>query len=100
MSLRFKLYVAFSLIPLFAVALGCYGMRSLSITGDLAIRLYDEPLIAVSYARAATASLTAARDLMARGLMGQQGRPSGIWSARPQRDGNSRGTSHRAPAHT
>ena len=82
MSLRFKLYVAFSLIAGLAVALGCYGMRSLSITGDLAIRLYDEPLIAVSYARAATTSLTAARDLMARGLMGHRaGRPGSFASS-------------------
>src|SRR3954447_6422481 len=80
MSLRAKLYIAFSLIAGLAVALGCYGMRSLSSTGDLAIRLYDEPLIAVSYARAATASLTAAHDLMAHGLTGYRGRPAGIIS--------------------
>ncbi len=80
MQLRLKLYGAFSLIAVLAIALGCYGMGSLSSTGDIAIRLYDEPLIAVSYARASTASLTAAHDLMTRGLSGHQGRYSGIIS--------------------
>jgi diguanylate cyclase (GGDEF)-like protein len=74
MSLRFKFYVAFSLIASLAIALGCYGIRSLNATGDLVVRLYDEPLIGVSYARAASAGLTEARGLMNRALLLQQGR--------------------------
>src|ERR1700761_8609121 len=81
MSLRLKFHVACSLIIALAVALGCYGTYSLNVTGDLVVRLYDEPLIGVSYARAASATLTEARGLMNRALSFQQGRSANAVAA-------------------
>jgi diguanylate cyclase (GGDEF)-like protein len=74
MSLRVKFSVAFSLIAGLTIALGCYGIQSLSLTRDLVVRLYDQPLMGVSYARAASASLNEARGLMNCNLPSQQGR--------------------------
>jgi len=69
MSLRRKFYGAFGLIAILAIGLAVYGAHALSATGDLVARLYDEPLVGVSYARAASATLNEARGLMDRILL-------------------------------
>jgi diguanylate cyclase (GGDEF)-like protein len=69
MSLRRKFYGAFGLIAILAIGLAVYGAHALSATGDLVARLYDEPLVGVSYARAASATLNEARGLMDRTLL-------------------------------
>ena len=56
MSLRRKFYGAFGLIAVLAIGLAVYGAHALNATGDLVVRLYDEPLVGVSYARAASAT--------------------------------------------
>src|SRR5271156_6627364 len=69
MSLRRKFYGAFGLIAILAIGLAIYGALALSATGDLVVRLYDEPLIGVSYARAASAAFNQARGTMDRNLL-------------------------------
>jgi len=68
MSLRLKLYMGFGVIAALVIVLGSYGARSAWATGELVAGLFDEPLIGVSYARAASAALNRASDLMARAL--------------------------------
>lgn len=68
MSLRVKFWIGFALIAGLAVSLAGYGAGALSRTGDLIVRLYDEPLVGVNYARAASATLSDARRLMDQSL--------------------------------
>ncbi len=75
MSLRGKFYLAFSLIATLAIGLAGYGVRALSDTGNLVTRLYDEPLIGVNYARAASTSFNEAHGLMDRAMLLGPGRP-------------------------
>jgi diguanylate cyclase (GGDEF)-like protein len=69
MSLQAKLWVAFALIASLATGLAAYGVHALGTTRDLIVRLYDEPLMGVNYARAASATLNEARGLMAQTLL-------------------------------
>src|SRR5580704_8486780 len=69
MSLRGRFYLGFSLIALLAVGVAAYGVHALSATVDLIVRLYDEPLMGVNYARAASATLNEAHRLMDRSLL-------------------------------
>jgi diguanylate cyclase (GGDEF)-like protein len=69
MSLRGKFHVAFGIIASLAIGLVLYGVFALSATRNLVFKLYDEPLVAVSYARAASATLNEARGLMDRALL-------------------------------
>jgi diguanylate cyclase (GGDEF)-like protein len=64
MSLRGKFWIGFGLIALLATGLSIYGERALGTTAELIVRLYDEPLMGVNYARAASAALDQAGDLM------------------------------------
>jgi diguanylate cyclase (GGDEF)-like protein len=68
-SLRGKFCVAFSLIAVLAMGLAAYGVHALNATSDLIVRLYDQPLMGVNYARAASATLHEARGLMDRGVL-------------------------------
>ena len=58
------------------IALACglafYGIRGISTSGDLVVRLYDGPLMAINHARSAHAALNDARLLMQRGLSGSE----------------------------
>jgi diguanylate cyclase (GGDEF)-like protein/PAS domain S-box-containing protein len=69
MSLRVKFWVAFAVISCLATGLAAYGVHALGATRDLIVRLYDEPLMGVNYARAASATLNEARGLMAQTLL-------------------------------
>jgi methyl-accepting chemotaxis protein len=64
MSIRYKLFGAFSLVIALACGLAYYGIRGISTSGDLVIRLYDGPLMAINHARSAHAALNEARLLM------------------------------------
>ena len=61
MSIRLRLFLAFSVVVALAVGTTYYGIRAISEAGSLVVRLYDEPLMAVSHARAAQASFNEAR---------------------------------------
>ena len=73
MSIRYKLFAAFSVIIALACGLAFYGIRGISKSGDLVVRLYDGPLMAINHARSAHAALNEARLLMQRNLSGSDG---------------------------
>ncbi len=68
MSIRYKFFCAFSVVIALACGLAFYGMRSISTSGDLVVRLYDGPLMGINHARSAHAALNAARLFMQTGL--------------------------------
>jgi methyl-accepting chemotaxis protein len=68
MSIRYKFFCAFSVVIALACGLAFYGMRGISTSGDLVVRLYDGPLMGINHARSAHAALNAARVLMQAGL--------------------------------
>jgi methyl-accepting chemotaxis protein len=72
MSIRYKLFGAFSIMIALACGLAFYGIRGISTSGDLVVRLYDGPLMAINHARSAHAALNDARLLMQRGLSGSE----------------------------
>jgi methyl-accepting chemotaxis protein len=68
MSIRYKIFGAFSVVILLACGLAFYGIRGISTSGDLVVRLYDGPLMAINHARSAHAALNEARLVMQRSL--------------------------------
>jgi len=68
MSIRYKLFGAFSVVLALACGLAFYGIRGISTSGDLVVRLFDGPLMAINHARSAHAGLNDARLLMQRSL--------------------------------
>src|SRR5205823_13129643 len=68
MSIRYKLFGAFSVMIALACGLAFYGIRGISTSGDLVVRLYDGPWMAINHARSAHAALNEARLLMQAGL--------------------------------
>ena len=64
MSIRYKIFGAFSAVILLACGLAFYGIRSVSTSGDLVVRLYDGPLMAINHARSAHAVLNEARIVL------------------------------------
>ncbi|MFL6820094.1 MAG: methyl-accepting chemotaxis protein [Bradyrhizobium sp.] len=68
MSIRYKFFGAFSVIIALACGLAFYGIRGISTSGDLVVRLYDGPLMAINHARSAHAALNEARAVMQRSL--------------------------------
>ena len=70
MSIRYKIFGAFSVVILLACGLAFYGIRGISTSGDLVVRLYDGPLMGINHARSAHAGLNEARLIMQRSLIG------------------------------
>ena len=68
MSIRYKIFGAFSIVVALACGLAFYGIRSVAATGDLVVQLYDGPLMGINYARSAHAELNEARLLLQSGL--------------------------------
>ena len=68
MSIRYKIFGAFILVIALACGLAFYGIRSISNSGDLVVRLYDGPLMGINHARSAHAGLNEARLIMQRSL--------------------------------
>jgi len=66
MSIRYKIFGAFSIVIMLACGLAFYGIRGISDSGDLVVRLYDGPLMGINHARSAHAALNEARLLMYR----------------------------------
>src|ERR1700722_11356520 len=66
MSIRYKLFGAFCLVISLACGLAFYGIRGISSSGDMVVRLYDGPLMGINYARSALASMNEARLLVHR----------------------------------
>src|SRR5262245_56160998 len=66
MSIRYKIFGAFSVLILLACGLAFYGIRGIADSGDLVVRLYDGPLMGINHARSAHAGLNEAVLLMYR----------------------------------
>ena len=70
MSIRYKMFGAFSIVIILACGIALYGIRGISGAGDLVVRLYDGPLMGISHARAAHTGMSEARFVMQRSLGG------------------------------
>src|SRR5467141_2980308 len=68
MSIRYKFFLAFSVLVVLACSVAFSGFRGIAGSGDLAVRLYDGPLMGINHARSAHAALNGARLLMQAGL--------------------------------
>jgi hypothetical protein len=68
MSIRYKIFGVFSIVIVLACGLAFYGIRGISSSGDLVVRLYDGPLMGINHARSAHAALNEAHLIMQRGL--------------------------------
>src|SRR5438105_15754479 len=64
MSIRYKIFGVFSIVIVLACGLAFYGIRGISTSGDLVVRLYDGPLMGINHARSAHAALNEARMLV------------------------------------
>ncbi len=69
MSIRYKIFGAFTVVVLLACAIAFYGIRAIGSSGDLVVRLYDGPLMGINHARSAHAGLHDARLVLQRGLV-------------------------------
>jgi methyl-accepting chemotaxis protein len=69
MSIRSKLFLAFSIVLALAIGVASYGVKAISEAESLVVRLYDEPFMAVSYARAAQAKFSDAHLALQRGFL-------------------------------
>jgi diguanylate cyclase (GGDEF)-like protein len=67
MSIRYKFFLAFSVLAALACLLAFLGFRGIATSGDLVVRLYDGPLLGIDRARSAHAELNDARLLLRRG---------------------------------
>jgi methyl-accepting chemotaxis protein len=69
MSIRSKLFLAFSIVLALAVAIAVYAIQAISLAEGLVVQLYDKPFMAVSYARAAQVRFSDARKAFELGLL-------------------------------
>jgi len=69
MSIRYKIFGAFSVVIMLACGLAFYGTRGISDSGALVVRLFDGPLMGINHARAAHAGLNDARLVMYRSFV-------------------------------
>jgi methyl-accepting chemotaxis protein len=69
MSIRYKIFAVFSVVIALAGVLAFHGMRGISATGEIVMRLYDGPLMGINHARSAHASLNEARILGLRAVI-------------------------------
>jgi methyl-accepting chemotaxis protein len=68
MSIRYKLFGIFCLVISLTCGLAFHGIRDISSSGDLVVRLYDGPLMGINYARSAHAAMNEARLLVHRSI--------------------------------
>jgi methyl-accepting chemotaxis protein len=61
MSIHFRVVAVLSVMLALACGLAAYGIRGITQAGDLAIRLYDGPLMGINHARSAHAAFNDAR---------------------------------------
>ena len=75
MSIRYKLFLGFSVVLVLAACVALYGIRAITQAGDLVVRLYDQSFMATSSARAAQVRFGDARAAMEHGLTGEEAAP-------------------------
>ena len=66
MSIRYKLFGIVCIVISLTCGLAFYGIRAISSSGDMVVRLYDGPLMGINYARSAHATMNEARVLVLR----------------------------------
>lgn len=66
MSLVYKLFLCFFLVMLMTAALGSYALYSVTGMGNLAMEMYDKPLMAINFARAAATDVAMIDSTVAR----------------------------------
>jgi methyl-accepting chemotaxis protein len=69
MSIRSKLFLAFSIVLALAIAIAAYAIQAISRAEGLVVQLYDKPFMAMSYARAAQVRFSDARKAFEVGLL-------------------------------
>ncbi|MCP3470891.1 methyl-accepting chemotaxis protein [Bradyrhizobium sp. CCGUVB1N3] len=69
MSIRYKIFGAFSVVVLLACAIAFYGIRAIGTSGDMVVKLYDGPLMGINHARSAHAALHEAHLVLQRSLV-------------------------------
>jgi len=72
MSIRYKLFGIVCIVISLACALAFFGIRGISTSGDLVVRLYDGPLMGINFARSAHAAVNEAR-LLVQGSQSEDG---------------------------
>jgi methyl-accepting chemotaxis protein len=75
MSIRYKLFLAFSLVLMLAAGVAGYGIHAIAEAGDLVVRLYDQSFMGASHARTAQARFNDARAAMERELWLREAAP-------------------------
>ncbi|MBV8839197.1 MAG: methyl-accepting chemotaxis protein, partial [Alphaproteobacteria bacterium] len=75
MSIRYKLFLGFSVVLVLAAVVAFYGIRGITEAGNLVVQLYDQSFMATSSARSAQVRFMEARTILERGLLGAD-RPS------------------------
>ncbi|CCE02486.1 HAMP domain-containing methyl-accepting chemotaxis protein [Bradyrhizobium sp. STM 3809] len=66
MSIRLRILAVLSIMLALAGGLALYGLRGISSAGDLVVRLYDGPLMAINHARSVHSELNAALLVLSR----------------------------------
>lgn len=74
-TIRFKLAAAFAVAVLAAVTIGVVAVLVVRSTGDLVIRMYDQPLQAINYARLAQTNFVTLDLMVDRALKSPNGLP-------------------------
>lgn len=74
-TIRFKLAAAFAVAVLAAVTIGIVAVLVVRSTGDLVIRMYDQPLQAINYARLAQTNFVTLDLMVDRALKSPDGLP-------------------------
>lgn len=69
MSIRYKIFGAFSVVVLLACGIAFYGIHAIGSSGDLVVRLYDGPLMGINHARSAHAAFHEAHLILQRSLV-------------------------------
>src|SRR5215216_568249 len=75
MSIRYKLFLGFSVVLILAAAVALYGIRAITDAGNLVVQLYDQSFMATSSARAAQVRFNEARAAIERGLSAPEAAP-------------------------
>src|SRR5215470_16835209 len=75
MSIRYKLFLGFSIVLVLAAGVALYGIRAITDAGSQVVQLYDHAFMATSSARAAQVRFNEARAAIERGLMSAEAAP-------------------------
>ena len=76
MTIRLKLLLAFSAIVLLAASVAVYGLLLISSTSAMVVRLYDGPMMSVTYARAAQLEFAEARRIVEKAIVLREAPPA------------------------